>query len=872
MIRIAIVVLTLGTVFSLAPANQPPAKDLQTINFVVKTGTAKAVAAALAKHFKGDAEVQVLAQSPDNCVSIRATAPIVEEAVKLLAQMERQPQVVAVEFLIAEFAVKSNKNGKRPPPPKQPDQGELTGSSKEVVAKLEQLESSGAIESLKRFQMTATENQPVSISLPETAKYVTGISSQGLGSATKRFADKKIGTQATVSAWVARDKIIDMDIDLEHHWMRLPEDGIPIGKDENGDVVCAAEFVAASFKGKVNVPADHAVVVEDLRTESFSGQARTLVIVSARILETGAKLPPILKEKGPPKGKAIKDNRTVFSLKYGNASKIAFAASQLFKGEAEIQSLPQFSDDCLLLQAKTAEMAQIEQMVDEFDRRPQRIAFEVVAAHFAALNADPKKPRPTEGMPNESDLEGPFETVLAKLEALQNKGLFDHIDRFRVTAENGQQNAFAYQPTLNYVTGATTLNRGNFLSVVHTINYRKAGASGTVKGWVMPDKEIRMELGLTMSTRQFSLPRTTIGLDESGDSSWVLEFHEPVYTGKLRVFSGNAVVAQSTVTESEFGLDRSLIIVSARILEPDMTGVKSQVFGQDTDSNNAAPMKRGVYCVAHKDAAELASALNENLRGKSEALVVPYTPANCLLFRAKPADVDDLLKAAAALDRRPQAIIFESFAAGFALSKDENGTPKPAPPELGAENFSGPLSDVAAKLETLKKKGAVEYLWRLRLAVLEDQTVGASFRASIPFVTGVTKTNANKQNRINRRINYQAINPAISVSASVGDDGRIRAKVDQKNTWIRVPEDSSIIGLDEGGQPIRGIAVAGASFSGTLEFPANRAVAAKNIKATSDGWENAGPLAKKKSMDAGLVRALMVVGARIVENPPKTGQ
>jgi hypothetical protein len=290
-----------------------------------------------------------------------------------------------------------------------------------------------------------------------------------------------------------------------------------------------------------------------------------------------------------------------------------------------------------------------------------------------------------------------------------------------------------------------------------------------------------------------------------------------------------------------------------------MPAAKNQIFRQDADGKDGAPQRRGVYFSRNRDAGALAMDLREHLRGKTEALVVPYAPANCLLFRARPADVEGVMKAAAALDRRPKKIIVESYAAGFALAKGENGTPKPAPQELNPKNFNGSLSETAAKLDALKKQGTIEYLSHSRLAILEDQPVAASARVHKPWVSGVTNAMQLKQSRITRTINYFAMDLATSLTASVSPDGLIRVKLDQKSSWVHVPEDARVLGTDEEGRPIRQSEFPAATFSGTLEI---QAVAAKNVKTK---LQPPRPFAKGAVVapDSGLVQSLIIVGARL---------
>src|SRR6516162_32696 len=103
----------------------------QRIVYVVKNGEAKELAGILGKHFKGDAEVQILPDSPSNCLLISAAPNVFEEVVKVLEQLDKRPQLVSVELLIAEVTPKKGDDGK--PVARELDDKEFIGPAKDVV-------------------------------------------------------------------------------------------------------------------------------------------------------------------------------------------------------------------------------------------------------------------------------------------------------------------------------------------------------------------------------------------------------------------------------------------------------------------------------------------------------------------------------------------------------------------------------------------------------------------------------------------------------------------------------------------------------------------------------------------------------------------
>jgi type II secretory pathway component GspD/PulD (secretin) len=267
---------------------QPAAKGDDTpknkrLVILLRHGSAKDLAATLAKHFKGDAEVQ--AEPASNCLLINAAPSVADEVVKVVQQLDRPQQLVSVEVLLAEFALKKGEGGKLEVPDKDLDEKEFSGPVKDVLAKLEALQKKGQIAALKRIQMTALEEQSVSARAQENKPMVTGVAVTGTGRVSRNITYRATGTVVTVTPRVAPDKRILLDLEVQDARLHVPEDGIPIGTDENGQPVKATEVVQASVKGNLAVPSGQAVAATGVKTTSKSGQAQTLVIVTARLLE-----------------------------------------------------------------------------------------------------------------------------------------------------------------------------------------------------------------------------------------------------------------------------------------------------------------------------------------------------------------------------------------------------------------------------------------------------------------------------------------------------------------------------------------------------------------------------------------------------------
>src|SRR5260370_14338034 len=89
------VVFLLAAVTAVA-AQDRPAADTKRGAYVVKYAAVKDLAPILAKHFKGDAEIQAAPDDTSNILLITAAPAVFDQAMQLTDQLDHQPQSVAV--------------------------------------------------------------------------------------------------------------------------------------------------------------------------------------------------------------------------------------------------------------------------------------------------------------------------------------------------------------------------------------------------------------------------------------------------------------------------------------------------------------------------------------------------------------------------------------------------------------------------------------------------------------------------------------------------------------------------------------------------------------------------------------------------------
>jgi type II secretory pathway component GspD/PulD (secretin) len=264
-------------------------QPVKQVVYDVKHGVAKDLAELLGKLFKPDSGIQVLAAPTGNGLVLSGPADSMDELQQLVQQLDRRPRTVLVEVLIAEVPPPHQGPPGRPAPPlNELNPREFTGSADRVVARLQALHKKGPIGNLKQLRLSTPENQTGSVDVRGRKTYTTGIVTRN-GVAKRTTSQRDLGTTIKATPRIGNDGRIVLDLHLTDTFMRLPEDGPPIGMDENGQIVRATTFVNTMFAGPITVRSGEAAVLDGVTLQGPTGGQQTLIVVTARIVESDAK-------------------------------------------------------------------------------------------------------------------------------------------------------------------------------------------------------------------------------------------------------------------------------------------------------------------------------------------------------------------------------------------------------------------------------------------------------------------------------------------------------------------------------------------------------------------------------------------------------
>jgi type II secretory pathway component GspD/PulD (secretin) len=270
-------------------AEDNSASKNKRIVYPVRYGGAKDLAAALGKHFKGDAEVQAVTETGGNYLLISAAPALFDEVLQTLQELDRAPKTVSVDVWVAEVIAKKSEDGKPVEGEKEIDEKDLVGTINEVQKKLDDLVKNGRIGGLKHIQLNALENQTSSSTTGENKPYIVGTTVRAVGGVSNQIAYRNVGTQVRATPRIMADRSILLELKVEDSRVNTPEDGIGLGVNAKGEVVTAAEFTTSTLESKLTVAPGKAVAAEGVKSNSKGKQAQVILLVGGRIVDSDAK-------------------------------------------------------------------------------------------------------------------------------------------------------------------------------------------------------------------------------------------------------------------------------------------------------------------------------------------------------------------------------------------------------------------------------------------------------------------------------------------------------------------------------------------------------------------------------------------------------
>jgi type II secretory pathway component GspD/PulD (secretin) len=261
------------------PARTPAVTPSQTkrLLYTARNLPPGDLARALKTYFKGEVDATTVSEN-SNALLLNATPAILDELGKTLEQLDARVPTIEVDVILAVVRT-DGKEGRA-----KIEEADLSGPADKVMAKVQTLRKAAVFETTKQIRLTALENQKVTDSVQASTPFVVGSTVTATGVTLNRVTYRNLGVSVTAKPRRSTGGVA-VELTVEDTRGYTPEELAAIGANDKGKPAPAAEFVTAQLQTTVRVPAGQAILAKGVKTESKDGDARTLVIVTARVVE-----------------------------------------------------------------------------------------------------------------------------------------------------------------------------------------------------------------------------------------------------------------------------------------------------------------------------------------------------------------------------------------------------------------------------------------------------------------------------------------------------------------------------------------------------------------------------------------------------------
>ena len=564
---------------SAGPGRRPPTRRPRTTPSESctpsSTGRPEYLAAVLAAHFKGVAEIQALPDASANYLLISAAPSALDEVVQTLNQIDRPPQTVSVEILIVSVAVK--KADDKTAPADDVDEKAFSGPIADVKAKVEALQKKGALGEVKRLLITAVEGQPANVTVGENKPYVVGMTVRATGMVSRSIAYRNTGTQADATVRVLPDKVVSVDLKLEDSRM-IPSRGRhphQHGREQQADHSGGVQHGQRDQQARPAVGPDaggrgREGRRQDRQVPHLRHRRRPRDRAGREAGEGARNEPGQITSEGDlscpdifwpgaavlgltylafarPRPAPAEVKRTVVVVQHRPAKDLADLLRQYFAGAAEIQAV----GNDLLIRAAPPAFDDVIAAVGKLDREPRTVSVEVLIAEAAPDAKD-------------ADFRGPAADVAGRMEEMRGKGGLTELKRVRLTLVEGRQSSLLAGDAKPSVAGIFSTAAGR---ASRAITYRNVGADVQATATVTPDGLVAVDLHLTDVRARVPEDGVPVGVDEKGKQVFATEYLETRWNGRVDVPDGQARVVQDEKAAS--GKTRLIVVVTAQVVDPE---------------------------------------------------------------------------------------------------------------------------------------------------------------------------------------------------------------------------------------------------------------------------------------------------------------
>jgi type II secretory pathway component GspD/PulD (secretin) len=266
--------------------------------------------------------------------------------------------------------------------------------------------------------------------------------------------------------------------------------------------------------------------------------------------------------------------RLVYPIRHGSAADVAGVLDNHFKGDAEVQALPEKAGNCLYIRYRPALRDELLKTLSGLDQPPKTVAVDVIVIDVArkkekAPEAEnrPRRPGGANAEPvhplKEGELAGPTADVIARLDGLAASGEigglrkmhFTGLEHHQATAQAGREVSMPSNFTVNQQTGR----------VAPIMQRRSIGTIVTVTPRVISETEIFLDVMVRDDRIYVADDAKPIGEDRNGPV-FLPNVSTTNATGKITVKTGRTLIMQQLPSDERGESEKILIVIAAEVV------------------------------------------------------------------------------------------------------------------------------------------------------------------------------------------------------------------------------------------------------------------------------------------------------------------
>ena len=218
----------------------------------------------------------VLADVVSNSLIISGTSDSIHETVRLVEQLDKEPLMVHVEAVVGLIESPEELSLLKP----NPDGPELSCSHAEACELIEKYSKSDAVKIIARPQLLTLDNQPAFLQIGDR---VPRIKSTKDGHVTGTELEN-VGLIIGLTPRIANDRVVTMEIDLEKSQLGPEHQGVPVGVDDEGNVIRSPKIETMVVQTTVKIPSGQAVIIGGMALQEDNHRGELLLVVTPHVV------------------------------------------------------------------------------------------------------------------------------------------------------------------------------------------------------------------------------------------------------------------------------------------------------------------------------------------------------------------------------------------------------------------------------------------------------------------------------------------------------------------------------------------------------------------------------------------------------------